>query len=62
MIEERKGGREGSRGGRGRGIDEISILLIFYLLVPSPTNWSKGKFLGSGAFGQVCAYICTRTK
>ena len=24
--------------------------------VSAPTNWSKGKFLGSGAFGQVCYY------
>lgn len=39
------------------------FMMHFYLsLVSAPTNWSKGKFLGSGAFGQVCViknFMCT---
>lgn len=30
----------------------VSIIIIV-VLVTAPENWSKGKLLGSGAFGQV---------
>jgi hypothetical protein len=33
---------------------DVRLICTFLLLVSAPTNWCKGKFLGSGAFGQVC--------
>ena len=32
------------------------IKLSWSYIVTAPTNWKKGKLLGSGAFGQVSLY------
>ena len=57
-----EGGREGGlgrggEGGRGRkgerGQNNQVIPLLLLYSVTAPVRWSKGRLLGTGAFGQV---------
>ena len=48
------GGEEGRRGRKGeRGQNNQVIPLLLLYSVTAPVRWSKGRLLGTGAFGQV---------